>query len=263
MQAAAAVGASGDPIQSCLALPRASWAYHAAVLCCEMCCAVLCTSAYEAGSKVALKSSTIPVPTTRYTDDNYQPGKSYEFYIYARCVMTITRHDSHVVLDLQDMRIAWWRPLGTAQLCSALLCMPFLLQVAATGLRGAAGLALVALQCCSAASLPHAGCMQKTHMQHAVADRNFCQTPQCDKVWQLHRTSLVLASLSKTSVKLLLHTPVTDRPADCPFHPVNGSQSTSVCAALSTCRNPSAGAMGNGVGLRSQPIMAPVAAVPL
>lgn len=41
-------------------------------------------TAYEAGSKVALKSSTIPVPTTRYTDDNYQPGKSYEFYIYAR-----------------------------------------------------------------------------------------------------------------------------------------------------------------------------------
>lgn len=35
------------------------------------------------------------------------------------------------------------------------------------------------------------------------------------------------------------------------------------CCVSAACRNPGMGAMGNGVGLRSQPIYAPSQAVPL
>jgi hypothetical protein len=39
---------------------------------------------YEAGSKTAIKTTTIYAPNTRYTDNIYYPGKGYEFWIYAR-----------------------------------------------------------------------------------------------------------------------------------------------------------------------------------
>lgn len=39
---------------------------------------------YAAGSTTAIKTTTVPVSTTQFTDNIYQPGKSYEFNIYAR-----------------------------------------------------------------------------------------------------------------------------------------------------------------------------------
>jgi hypothetical protein len=41
---------------------------------------------YETGSNSAIKTTTIYAPNTRYSDNIYYPGKSYEFYIYARWV---------------------------------------------------------------------------------------------------------------------------------------------------------------------------------
>lgn len=63
------------------------WPLRCALLCCAVPChAVTCCAVYEAGSKNAIKTTTIVAPNTRYSDNIYYPNKSYEVYIYARCV---------------------------------------------------------------------------------------------------------------------------------------------------------------------------------
>lgn len=39
---------------------------------------------YKKGQNAILKSTTVTAPTTRYTDNIYDAGQQYEFYIYAR-----------------------------------------------------------------------------------------------------------------------------------------------------------------------------------